>query len=200
MAALAAAVPYIGPAMAVMGAVQAFSGNQQNADTSMVIGQRQQEAAAFEAEQAKINAGQAIAASQREAANTDLQTRLVQSRALALAAAGGGASDPSVINLLARTAGEGVYQRGIALYQGEEKARQFRMAAAAKNYEGAVALEGAQAQAGAYRTRATSSLLSGAGSALSMFTRYGGGGPGAAAAAGDGALISDAASYAAMMV
>ena len=60
----------------------------------------------FKAKQLEQNAGKALSASQRQAQELDRQGRLQQSRALAIAASsGGGASDPTVMNLMAELAG-----------------------------------------------------------------------------------------------
>lgn len=106
------------------------------------------------------------------------QAKLLQSRALALAAASGaGASDPTIVNLIGDTGAEGAYRSAVALYQGEEQARQLRMKAEATSYEGDLALAGGEARRSAYNTSAVSSLLSGSGT---LFGRYGMGGPKAA--------------------
>jgi hypothetical protein len=74
-------------------------------------------------------AGESLAVSQRGAAEIGRQGRLLESQALALAAASGGASDPSVIRALANLAGESTYRKMTALYEGESQAQQNRLAA-----------------------------------------------------------------------
>ena len=75
-------------------------------------------------------AGQALAVSQRDAAEARRQTELIASRSLAVAAAsGGGVSDPTVVNLIANAAGEGEYRARVALYEGEARARSLRQQA-----------------------------------------------------------------------
>lgn len=140
-------------------------------------GKAQNVAAKYEAKQLASQANEAVAASQREAMEQRREANLVGSRALALAAAsGGGASDPSVMKLLADLKGEGAYRSSVALYQGEERARQLRMGAAASRFSGQ------QAQA-AGRLRATSYLLKAGGAVASrklqstMYEKYGQGGP-----------------------
>lgn len=103
----------------------------------MEFGQQAADAAVFQAEQLRQNAGQAQAASQRQAFDIDRQSQYIASTALAHAAAsGGGASDPTVVNLIARNAGESAYRKAVALYQGEDKARLENLQADAKIYEG----------------------------------------------------------------
>lgn len=76
-----------------------------------------------QAAQLEANAGLERASSQREAIEQRRQSRLAQSRALALAAAsGGGASDPTVTNIIADLEGEGEYRALSSLYEGNERA------------------------------------------------------------------------------
>lgn len=89
-----------------------------------------------EAANIEQNAMQRIAQAQREAQNVEREGRLAESRALAIAAASGGASDPGVINLIAKMAGENNYNRMVALYGGQEEARQMRLEAQARREQG----------------------------------------------------------------
>lgn len=89
----------------------------------------------YEAAQLDQQAGQERASSQRGAMEQRRQARLLQSRALARAAATGGASDPTVVNILARLEGEGEYRALTALYEGEERARSAEMQAKARRKE-----------------------------------------------------------------
>lgn len=147
------------------------AGANQAGNAAMLAAQRQAAEKNFEADQSTQNAGQAVAASQRAAIEQDRQSRIAQSRMLAVAAAsGGGARDPTIVNLIARNAGEGAYRSGLALYQGEEQSRQLLMQASAKRYEGQVALEGGAQRQQAYKTAANTSLIKGAGS---LFSKYG---------------------------
>ena len=130
--------------------------------------------AKFEAKQMMINAGQAKAVAQRDAIEQTRQSGLVQSRILALAAAsGGGASDPTIINLIGKQAGQGAYNAAVAIYKGDDRARELEMAAAAKRYEGASAKSAGIAKAVGALT----------GTASSLFSKYAQSGPGLAAPA-----------------
>ena len=158
-------------AFTIFGSLGEASGSLRSGQASIIAGQRKKVADQFEAEQYLVNAGQTIASSQRAAAEARRQAGLVESRILAVAAAGGGgASDPTIINLISQTHARGAYNSAVALYQGEDQARSMRMAAAAKNYEGAVAEESGYLKDQAYRTAAGSSILKGAGS---LFNKYG---------------------------
>lgn len=179
-----------------MGADQSAEGANQAADAAIVMGQRQRVAAQFKAQQLRSQALQTVAASQRAGDTEEHQARILQSRALAVAAAsGGGVNDPTIMNIIAGIAGEGSYRRAIRLYQGEDQARTLRMQASAADYEGALAEEAGRNQAKGYETQAesyelqgTSALLKGAGS---LFKKYAGGGAGmpSVGASGDSNLI-----------
>ena len=149
-------------------------GQKQQGEAARREGQRRRIAAEFEAAQLEQQAGQSIAVSQRQALDVRRQARLVQSRALALAAAsGGGASDPTVVRIMADIAGEGAYRAQVALYGGLEEARRLRMGAKAKRYGGAMAEEaGIDAQRTA-NTLAVATAFSGAAN-TTMAARYGG--------------------------
>lgn len=143
----------------------------------MQSGAGAKDAANFEAAQLNQNAGQAQAAAQRQAFEVDRNTQEVMSRALAVAAAsGGGASDPTVINIIAQTAAEGAYRKASALYSGDDRARSMRLAATAKEYEGDVTEANSKAAGFSSIFGAGTTLLKGA-ARDSMFTKFGGGGP-----------------------
>lgn len=177
---------FLPAALTIAGSITSYMGNQKSADAAEATGQRQATAAQYQAAQLEQNAGQAIASSQIAGAEQQRQARLLTSRALAVAAAsGGGATDRTITDVISNIAGEGAYRSAVALYQGEEKARMLRMEAEGKRYEASMAIDSANARASAYRTAATSSLLSGAGS---LFGKYGMGGFGSAG----GTTVSDA--------
>ena len=157
-------------------------------------GERDKAAAYYEAEQYRQQASAAQAFGQIESAEERRQSRLAISRMMAVAAASGaGASDPTVVNLIARQAGEGAYRSAVALYEGEERARTLRMSAEARKYEGDRALIESGESAAAYRSRAKSTKrAAGLGmlaEGLSLYSKYGGAGPSAAGASGDGNLV-----------
>lgn len=125
---------------------------------------------AFEAEQLRQQAGDVTASSQIAAAEQQRQARMVQGRTLAVAAASGaGVSNPTVVNMLARTAGEGTYRANVALYGGAEKARLLNMQAAAADYEGAAGIEAGDLKAQAIEIGGGANSLAGA---ASLFSKY----------------------------
>lgn len=163
---------------------EAKAGAELEADYARRTAARKKATADFEANQLEVQAGQVVAASQRDVLDVQRVGRLAQSRALAVAAAsGGGASAPTVINIIGNLAKESAYNGARALYAGEEKARLMKIQAWVKRQEGEGALEagefaaeGSEAKARAYGTMQTATLLNGA---SSLFGKYGGGGPSA---------------------
>lgn len=149
---MAAWVPLIATAVSTI-----FSANQARQE-----GEQRKEAAEYQARQLEQNAGQAQAAAQRAAAERRREAQLAQSRALAVAAAsGGGASDPTVVDIISDLNAEGTYRSMLELYEGDDRARLLRQQAASARYSGEVA-----AQAG--RSNAVATIFKGATSALWM--------------------------------
>jgi hypothetical protein len=116
-----------------------------------------------QAAQLDAQAGTTRASSQRQAMEERRQARLVQSRQLALAAAGGGADDPSVVNAMADVEGEGSYRAAAALYDGDTQAQGYEAQAAA-NRRGAKSVKTAGA------LKAAGTILS---AGTSLFGKYG---------------------------
>lgn len=129
----------------------------------------------FEAQQLEANALTEFAYAQRVAMEEGRRARIAESRALALAAAsGGGASDPTVVRIIAELAGEGAYRSAIALYEGEERASQMLLGAQARRMEGQFGLEAGASARSAYNLMAGGSLLTGAGKiGITLYDKYG---------------------------
>lgn len=145
---------------------------------SLQSGSDEKAAADFQAAQLRQNAGQALASSQREAITVQQQADLVASRALAVAAAsGGGASDPTVVKIMAGIAGEGAYRTAVSLYQGEEKARSLLNQAAAVQYNGELAKAAETKNAIGKFVGAGGAAIRGVARGQSLYEKYGGGGP-----------------------
>lgn len=118
-----------------------------------------------EARQLDTQAGLERASSQRESIEERRQSRLLSSRGLAVAAgSGGGADDPTVVNLLANIEGEGEYRALTALYNGDQRALGLEGEAKARRKE-------AKNVKTAGLINAASTLI-GAASSKSMYDRY----------------------------
>lgn len=135
------------------------------------VGQVQQGNAAkasadFQAAQQEQQAGQQRAAAQRQAIEQRRQSRVLESRARAVAgASGAGVGDPTVVNELADIKNVGEFNALTALFQGEESATGLEMAAESARREGAASRQ-------ASRINAAGTLIGGA---ASFYDRYGGG-------------------------
>lgn len=142
------------------------------------FGQQQGQAAQFAADQMRQQAGQQVAASQRSAYDVDQSAKYIASDALARAAAsGGGASDPTVVNTIARIKAEGAYRSSLALYGGEDRARLLNLQADAKEKEGALAEQQSASIGASSFLQAGSSLLKTYANDSSILKRFGGNGP-----------------------
>lgn len=172
---MAAALPYIltigGTILSASSQMQAGENQQRMYEYQAEITRRQGELNAMALEQ-QANSDRATA--QRAAADKHRQSRLQQSRALAVAAASGaGAVDPSVLDIIGGIAGEGELAAQTELYQGEDsaayreyQARMYRASGAdnatALNYQGAI-----QKQAG--QSAALGTIINGASSLYTMY-------------------------------
>ena len=137
------------------------------------------DAASFNAAQLRQAGGQAQASAQRDAWAIDRQAQYLASSALATAAAsGGGASDPTVINLIAKNASEMAYRKSVALYGGDDQARVANLRADVADYEGKAKsrnalLSGVLGSVGGSAEKALTGTMRG----TSMFQRFAGKGP-----------------------
>lgn len=148
-------------------------GLKEQAKADVRTAEQRMAAGEFQAKVMEQRAGQEIAFAQHQGIEEKRVAGLVASRALAVAAAsGGGASDTTVVNLISKVKGEGAYRAGVRLYEGESRARNLRLAASAKRYEGATGVaEAYQAQKITNRM-AFANLLIGSGG---LYGKYGGG-------------------------
>lgn len=137
------------------------------------VAARRNASAEFEAAQLDTEAGQSVGVGMRNAQDETLKALYANSKALALVgASGAGASDPTVMNVLARTAGEGAYRSALALYEGEAQARIDQMRAQALRYQGAVGVDDAAAASRAANMGALSTVLSGGLKGLTLYDRF----------------------------
>lgn len=168
LATIAAVSGVAGLGLGVMGQMQA-------GQAAKAQGKAQQQATDYQAQQAVVQAGQERAAAQRRAIAQRRATDRVQSNLQARAAAsGGGALDPSVIDISGDIAQEGEYRALSALYEGEDRARGLENSASLRRYEGSASRAAGNTAADIYGTRALGTALSGA---STLFAKYGGGGP-----------------------
>ena len=174
--------------MQIAGNFVSMWGARDAARAARTAGERQNVAAEFNAVEMERQAGIAVALGQRAALEERRVADHAASRALAVAAAsGGGVSDPTIVKLIADHKGMGAYKASLALYEGEERARQFRIAAMSERLGGSGALEEGLARARAYNIQAIGNTVKTMGG---LYAKYGAGGPEAEPAGhGDAALI-----------
>lgn len=109
-------------------------------------------------------AGQERAASQRAAIAQRKQGNLVSSRARAVAgASGGGALDPTVLDIMSGIQSEVDYRTNLALYEGEERAKGLEYGAVLKRSGAAGDVQAGQVAQQASRSSANRSLLAAGG-------------------------------------
>lgn len=155
-----------------------FGGRVSAGQQQIAHGADLQAAAEFAAAQLDKQASDAIGSAQRRARNEDRATKYLASETLARAAAsGGGASDPTVINIIAKQAEEGAYRRMVALYEGDSRAAQMRLQAQARRFEGGSQRAAAEGAGRATMFGAGTSLLKSMARDSSLYERFGGGGP-----------------------
>lgn len=159
----------------IIGSAFQMSGTLMASEGHKWAGKRKREAKNFEAEQMESYAGQIKASTQRAAAEERKKMELIESRAMALAAMSGGASDVSVVDAMSALSGMGAYRSMVALYEGEAKAREMRIGARVRRHEGILAEAGAEIDA-------DTTMMTGMGS---MFTKYAGSAPPGATSAGN---------------
>ena len=133
------------------------------------IGKAQRTAKDREADQLDANAKNAVAVAQRKMLEERRRGDLIASKALAIAAAGGGATDKSVVNIISDLKGEGSYRATLALYEGEDKARLLRNQASLTRFEGEQAFEAGKAKKRAANLKAFTEAAIGA---ASMYAKY----------------------------
>ena len=124
---------------------------------------RRQLAANMAAADMEMEATQALAQSQLIAKEQSRQFKIMTDQVRVMAAAQGGSADPSVVQLVARSEGEGAYRAARALYEGESRARSLRRQAQIARVTGDL-----QAATAADQGRA--SLIEGSGRLFQMGT------------------------------
>lgn len=143
---------------------------QAEGEAQAVAGRSAEQAAIFEARQMKTQAGQEQAVSQREAENRMREAALLMSRAQAVAAAsGGGALDPTVLRIIGGISAEGELAAATERYNGDERARQLKLGAKARRYEGAQARYAGEVAKSTSKFRARKTVLDGISSMASAW-------------------------------
>lgn len=163
---------FLAPSLQIGSTILKAGSQQADIYSSLLVAKRRQALGEYEAQQLEQEAEQARGVGMRGAADEALKTEYMNSTALARAAASGaGSSDPTVMNVISRTAGEGAYRSALAMYEGESQARLDVQMAAAKRYEGSLSLRDWNADKVA-GLNVANTLLTGGVKALSMYDKY----------------------------
>lgn len=161
--------------MSVAGTAMNAYGQVQAGAAAKAQGAAQQTAANYNA--ASLDQQATAVRGQTSAQITDQarQTQLIQSTVRARAASsGGGATDPTVVNLQSGIAGRGEYNNLALLYTGEEKAQGMNTAADLARFTGREQYDAGINNQTAANVKAIGSIFSGA---SSLYGKYGVGGP-----------------------
>lgn len=166
------------PVSATMAVVSGVSGAVQAAGTLMGgnaaadAGKSQQQAQYFKAAQEEQGAQESRAASQRVALDKGREARLLNSTLQANAAAsGGGASDPTILNLAGNIAGRGEYDSLMAMFTSENRARGLEDAAMGSRMSGDAAKAEGEARRKASYLSAAGTIIGAGGSAYRTYNR-----------------------------
>ena len=147
-----------GSAVSAMGTIAGGRAAQQ-------AGQAQQQSLEFRAKQEEMAAQESRASQQKVALERRREGTLLQSKLQARAAAsGGGASDPTVVNLAEDIAGRTEYAALTEMYKGENRARGLEDQAIGSRMTGAAALAEGNMKRKAANLSAIGTIIGGAGS------------------------------------
>ena len=177
MAFLAAAAPYIMAAGTVMSTASQISASNDAKNIANLNAENTRRVSEYNAVLAERGAGEEEAASQIMANEAKRQSRLKQSRVLALAAAsGGGAMDMDVMNAIAGFEEEGDLAARTELYQGDESAANLRAKGKAGIWQGQVGAQKLRyeglTKSRALKNKATGTLMGGASSLSNKYGAY----------------------------
>jgi hypothetical protein len=133
-------------------------------------GESAEAAARIEANQMRQRAKAAMRAGQQNALDEIEQGELAASRALALAAAGGGgASDPTIVNIISGIADEGARRAGIHMRNAREESSSIRLNALSHEFGGQNAADMGRVQQAGARLGASVTAMKGA---TTLYERY----------------------------
>lgn len=161
---------FIPVVLSAIGIGTSFSASRKSAKATEKAGRTQQAALDFEAEQLDVAAGQTLASGQYAAGEVRRQGKIIESDLIARVAAGGGSiSDPSIMNLIGRNAGEIQHRAMVEMYAAEDEARTLRARAKTARMGGVSALGESKAAASAIRTGGIASAFAQTGGLMAQY-------------------------------
>ena len=153
------------------GAIQA-AGTIMGGNAAADAGKAQRGAQYFKAAQEEQAAQESRAAAQRGSLDKARESRLLLSKLQANAAAsGGGASDPTVLDLAGGIAGRGEYESLMEMYKGENRARGLEDQAIGSRMSGDAAKAEGEAKRNASYLSAAGTLIGSGGSAYKAYNK-----------------------------
>lgn len=156
----------IGAASGTLSTIGTVAGTAMSALGARNAGIAANQESEYRAQEEQVQAGQALASSQRQQVEDIRQMRLVESRGQAVAAASGaGALDPSVMDIMGDLETQGRYKSAVAGYEGQDSAANLNDKANLDLFSGS------QSQS-AGNIKAISTVMSGA---SSLYNKYDGG-------------------------
>ncbi len=166
-------------ALTVASTLMSAQNQQQAGKAAQVASEAQAQGLEYTAGLGERQAGQERAASQRDLLQERRKERLIQSAVQARSAAsGGGALDPTVVDLSEDIAREGDFRARSDLFKGDSAAQAYENQALLRRYEAAEARRGGGIATDVADRRSLTTLVGGAGKIFGgMYNKYGGGGP-----------------------
>lgn len=169
MAAIAAIATGVSGALQAAGTIAAGKASAQQ-------GQLAQFAANYEAKQLDIKAKDEKASAQREMLELRREKESTLGRLQTVAAGSGfSATDPSTLSIADEISRYGTYREGLALYGGDVRSQDMKLAAAGRRFEGARALQSGLAAKKASYLSAAGTIAGTISSMASKFAPAGGG-------------------------
>ena len=165
-----AALPLLMAGLTVAGGALSAAGTIAGGNAAAAAGQSQQQALEFRAKQEDQAAQESRAVAQRQAIESRHKGELLQSTLQARAAAGGGgADDPTVLELGGNIAQRSEYDALFDMYKGENRARGLQDSAIGSRMSGDAALAEGRAKQSASYLSAAGTLIGSAGSAYRTY-------------------------------
>ena len=156
----------------VAGGALSAAGTLMGGNAAAQAGQSQKDAQYFKAAQEEQAAQESRAAAQRGSLDKARESRLLLSKLQANAAAsGGGASDPTVLDLAGGIAGRGEYESLMEMYKGENRARGLEDQAIGSRLSGDAAKAEGEAKRNASYMSAAGTIIGTGGSAYRTYNR-----------------------------
>lgn len=161
---------FIPALLTAVGIGTGYSASRKAAKATEKAGERTQEALDYEAEQFDLAAGQTLAAGQYSAAEVRRQGQIIESDLIAkVAMSGGNVSDPSIMNIIGRNAGEIQHRAMLEMYASEDEARTLRAKAETARMGGVSSLGDSKAAGAALRAGGIASAFSQAGGLMAQY-------------------------------